>query len=384
MTVVAAALLATLSQAPAMEAVPPPAPVEPSLVAAPQPPAPVVTPSVPAWLERMEVSGFARVGVFYTLPFGNEDLVGGRGGFRMADFRLNHAFRISEKLSTYASVEFAAPRVTAEDPLAGYRAVELRDGYVDYRAHPALGFRAGQFRPPYYAEMLLSDGAIPFTGRSVIASGLAPPEGYGPREGLAPERQVGVQASSERLALGESLGAKYAVGVFNGNGQNALFNDNNALATYGRVELDWTQRVTLGLNASQNTRALGTRPNRVYGAELGYGADVAVAAGGFQALVGFLGKDVLYTDSLPADRAWGLLAQARYVHEGTGLEGALRGAVMEPSTGQQADQVTEVTAMVGYRLAKGTRLLAQYRLHAEEKATTVANDSVDAMLHVTW
>jgi len=332
----------------------------------------------------MEMSGFARVGVFYTLPLGNEDLIGGRGGFRMADLRLNHAFRISEKLSTYVSVEFAAPRVTSEDPLAGYRAVELRDGYVDYRAHRAIGFRAGQFRPPYYAEMLLSDAAVPFTGRSVIASGLAPPEGYGPREGLAPERQVGVQASSVRLGVGESFGARYAVGVFNGNGQNAVFNDNNALATYGRVELDWTQRVTLGVNAYQNTRALGTRPNRVYGTESGYGADVAVVAGGFQALAGILGKDVSYSAGLPADRAWGVLAQARYVHEETGLEGAVRGAVLEPSTGQQADQVTEVTAMAGYRLAKGTRLLVQYRLHAEEKATTVSNDSVDAMVHVTW
>ncbi|MBM4381188.1 MAG: hypothetical protein FJ086_18095 [Deltaproteobacteria bacterium] len=384
MTAVAAALLATLSQVPA-EPVSPPAPAAPTLAAAaPQPPAPMVASTAPAWLERMEISGFARVGVFYTLPLGDEDLLGGRGGFRLADFRLNHAFRINEKLSTSASVEFAAPRVTAEDPLAGYRAVELRDGYVDYRAHRAIGLRVGQFRPPYYAEMLLSDGSIPFTGRSVIASGLAPPEGYGPREGLAPERQVGLQASSERLAFGESFGARYAVGVFNGNGQNALFNDNNALATFGRVELDWTQRVTLGINGYQNTRALGTRPNRIYGSELGYGADVAVSAGGLQALVGFLGRDVTYSDALPADRAWGVLAQARYVHEATGLEGAVRGAVLEPSSGQQADQVTEVTAMAGYRLAKGTRLLVQYRLHAEEKATTVANDSVDAMLHVTW
>jgi hypothetical protein len=29
-------------------------------------------------------------------------------------------------------------------------------------------------------------------------------------------------------------------------------------------------------------------------------------------------------------------------------------------------------------------VLVQYRLHAEEQATTLANDSVDAMLHVTW
>jgi hypothetical protein len=380
MTPVVAALLATLSQ---VQETPPAVEAEaqklPALVA----PAPVsLPPSLPAWLDRMEITGFARVGVFYTLPLGGEDLIGGRGGFRLADFRLNHAFRLTSELGTYVSVEFAAPRVTAEDPLAGYRAVELRDGYVDYRPHRAFGLRAGQFRPPYYAEMLLSDGSIPFTGRSVIASGIAPPEGYGPREGLAPERQVGLQASSERL--GETFGVRYAVGVFNGNGQNAVFNDNNALATFGRFEVDWSRRVTLGVNGYQNTRSVGTRPNRIYGSELGYGADVAVNAGGLQALVGFLGRDTSYSGGLPADRAWGVLAQARYVHDATGLEGAVRAAVLEPSSAQVADQVTEVTAMAGYRFAPGARLLVQYRLHAEEPATTIANDSVDAMLHVTW
>ena len=380
MTPVVAALLATLAQVPDAPA---PVAVDVQKLPALAAPAPVATaPSLPGWLERMEVTGFARVGVFYTLPLGGEDLVGGRGGFRMADLRLNHAFRINPQLSTYVSVEFAAPRVAAEDPLSGYRAVELRDGYVDYRPHRAIGFRAGQFRQPYYAEMLLSDGSIPFTNRSVIATGIAPPEGYGPREGLAPERQVGVQASSERL--GDTFGVKYAVGVFNGNGQNAVFNDNNALATFGRVELDWSQRVTLGVNGYQNTRSVGTRPNRIYGSELGYGADVAVNAGGLQALLGFLGRDTSYTGGLPPDRAWGVLAQARYLHDASGLEGAVRGAVFEPSTGQVADQVTEITAMAGYRFAPGARLLVQYRVHAEEQATTVANDSVDAMLHVTW
>jgi hypothetical protein len=233
--------------------------------------------------------------------------------------------------------------------------------------------------------MLLSDGAIPFVNRSVLAGGLAPPEAYGPRNALAPDRQIGVQLFSRRLGS-DALGIKYAVGVFNGNGQNALFNDNNMVQPVARVEIDVFRQVTLGLNGYYNQRAEGVRPNRLYVDQLAYGADLEARAGGFGVLVAFLGKSSSFNyPGLQPESALGGLAQLRYLHEGTGLEAAVRGAYYEPSTAQVDDQVVEVAAMVGWRPAGlPFRVLVQYTHRSEEQRVSYPNDSVDAMIHAVW
>jgi hypothetical protein len=336
------------------------------------------------WWQRLKIGGFARVGVFYSFPFREEQLVGGNGGFRLADFRLNFDFRPVEKLTVYASVEFAAPLVDPLDPLTGRRIVDVRDAFLEYEICRGLLIKAGQFRPGYYAEMLLSDGSIPFVTRSVLASGIAPPEGFGPRTQLAPERQVGLQASSKRL--GETFGIRYAVGVFNGNGQNQLFNDNNGVMPVGRVEFDWDQTITLGLNASYNVLTTGVRPNRLSTNNFDYGADLEAHKWGFQVLGAFLGRSSTYSfQGLPPDSAMGALGQLRYFNEDTGLEGAARLAWYEPSRVQPDDTVTEIAAMVGWRPFKlPFRVLAQYTHRAEERLVSYPNDSVDLMLHAIW
>lgn len=337
------------------------------------------------WWQRVTLTGFARVGVFYNFPFADDQLVGSNGGFRVADFRLNLEFKPVEKFTAYTSVEFAAPLVDPNDPLVGRRIVDLRDAYVQYDVADFFQVRAGQFRPPYYAEMLMSDGAVPFVSRSVLAGGLTPPEAYGPRNGLAPDRQIGVQFASARLG-NDTLGFKYALGVFNGNGQNQLFNDNNTVQPVARVELDFKKTVTLGLNGYYNQRAEGVRPNRLYVNQLAYGADLEAKAGGFSGMVAFLGKSLSYNyPGLQPDLALGGLAQVRYLHEGTGLEAAVRGAYFEPSMAQVDDQVIEVAAMVGWRpMGLPFRVLLQYTHREEERRVSYPNDSVDAMLHARW
>ncbi|MDX2013861.1 MAG: hypothetical protein SFW67_26935 [Myxococcaceae bacterium] len=336
------------------------------------------------WWQRLKIGGFARVGVFYSFPFREEQLVGGNGGFRLADFRLNFDFRPVEKLTVYASVEFAAPLVDPLDPLNGRRIVDVRDAFVEYEICRGFLVKAGQFRPGYYAEMLLSDGSIPFVSRSVLASGIAPPEGFGPRQGLAPERQVGLQFSSKRL--GDTFGFRYAVGVFNGNGQNVLFNDNNMVNPVGRVEVDWDQTITLGLNAGYNVLTTGVRPNRLTTNNFDYGADVEAHKWGFQVLGAFLGRSSTYSfQGLQPDSSMGALGQLRYFHEDTGLEGAARLAWYEPSRVQPDDTVIEVAAMAGWRPFKlPFRVLAQYTHRSEERLISYPNDSVDLMLHAIW
>ena len=342
------------------------------------------------WYQRVSIGGFARVQLGYTFPFRDEALVGGNGGFRVADFRLNLDFRPIDRLTIFTSVELSAPLVVPEDPLTGRRIVELRDAYVQYDVCSGLLVRAGQFRPSYDAEMLMGDGALPFTNRSVLATGLAPPEGYGPRQALAPDRQIGVQLGSKRLGS-DTLGVKYAVGLFNGAGQNVLFNDNNGLMPVARVEVDLMKRVTLGLNASYNVRSEGVRPNRLYTSSVNYGVDVEARMPFKQdhelsVMAVLLGRSTTFSfGDLPGESALGGMVQVRYFHEPTGLEAALRNAYYEPSSQQVSDEVNELTAMVGWRpFHLPFRVLAQYTNRSEASGVGYANDSVDLMLHAVW
>src|SRR4051794_23836078 len=61
------------------------------------------------WYERFTPFGYAKLGLFYTVPFQNEQLVGSNGGFRMANVRLGVQFDPLENFSVVVSLEAAAP-----------------------------------------------------------------------------------------------------------------------------------------------------------------------------------------------------------------------------------------------------------------------------------
>lgn len=340
--------------------------------------------STKAWYERVTIGGFARIGAYFTFPFRDQALVGGNGGFRMAAMRLNLDFHPIENFVVFASVELAAPIVDPNDPTVGKRVIDLRDAYLQYHFHNAFNVRVGQMRPGYYAEMLMSDGAVPFVDRSILANGIAPPEGY-PRTYLAPDRQLGINIYSDRLGS-EWVGFKYAVGVFNGNGQNQLFNDNNSVEPVARLELDIKQIVTLGVNGYYNKRTDGSRPNQLSTDQLAFGADLSANYKGFSALAAFLGKRSMYSYAgLQPDMALGAMGQLRYFHEDTGLEAAVRYAWYEPSQVQTDDQLQEIAAMIGWRPFKlPFRVVLQYTHREEEKLASYPNDNVDMMIHAVW
>ncbi len=336
------------------------------------------------WLETAKLTGFSRVGVGYTFPLRDESLVGGNGGFRLADFRLELDFSPVERLDVSTSVELSYQQPDRTDPLAGRRSINLMDAFLEYHVGPVLSIRAGQFRPGYFAEMLVNDGSLPFLSRSVLAVGLTAPQGYF-LPALAPDRQVGLQLASERIG-GETVTFRYLVGVFNGNGPNALFNDNNAVAPFARVEVELMKKVIVGLNGSYNVIAQGDRPNRLYTNQTGYGADVMAKFGSVDVLAGFLGRSSTFSYAgLTAESAYGALGQVRWRSEGTGFEAAVRGAWYEPSTAQVDDAIVELCAMVGYRVPKTPfRVFVQYTDRQEEARAAYPNDSVDVMLHATW
>ena len=175
------------------------------------------------------------------------------------------------------------------------------------------------------------------------------------------------------------------MGVFNGNGANALFNDNNAVAPFARVEADWAHKVTLGLNGSYNTLAQGTRPNRLYTTQVGYGADLTAHVWKLDVLLGYLGRNNTYSFAgLPADSTSGFMGQVRYFSDKTGLEAAARLASIDPRRAQKQDAVTEGALMFGWRpFHQPFRVLARVA-GSGKAAPSYPNDSVDVMLHATW
>lgn len=337
------------------------------------------------WWRNFKPFGYAKLGVFYTLPTRDEQIPGGNGGFRMVSLRLGTIFKPVEELEVVASIEASAPQVRPEDPTSGSRIVQLRDAYGEYQVCSGLLIRAGQFKAPFWAESLLNDAQLPFATRSVISDGYTTPEFAGQREGLGLERQVGVQLSSRRLG-NDTLGFKYAVAVVNGNGANQLLNDNNSVAPVGRVEVELFKHVTVGVNGFYNPKSEGVRPNRLLSNQIGYGADLVAHAAGFTVLAGYLGRSTSYpSTALNPDSSMGILGQLHYFHAGTGLAGGVRVAVFDPSAADPNDNVIEMTAVLSWQLkAAPVRLLVQFTHREEAPGVSVANDGLDAMLQATW
>ncbi len=335
---------------------------------------------------KVTLLGYAKVGYFWVTPGGDDALIGARSGFRVLNLRAGVRIAPTDTLEVVASVDGAMPQRRDNDPLEGQRIVELRDAYVRWYALKFLEVRAGQFKAPYNAETLLGDGDLPFIRRSIISDGILPPEGY-TRDGLSLDRQIGVEVGSDRLGSG-SVGLRYAVALVNGNGPNTLNNDNNSVTPVGRVVVELFDKVSVGLNGYLDLHTGGERPNRITEQRLGLGADVGVSLAGFNCLATLLTRSTRTVNGpaeLPPESALGAMASVRYLYKPLGLEGGVRVAYFEPSNVQADDRLTELTAMVGWRPSSvPARLLLQYTARLEEPAASVANDSVDVMVQVTF
>ncbi len=353
-------------------------------VGAPEVPAPIVDANAP-WYTRFTPYGYLKVGGFYNFPLTDEQVVGSNGGFRVASLRLGTTFRPIADLTVVASIEAAAPSVYPNPTPDGTRVVQMRDAYAEYRLGAAFLVRAGQFKAPVWAESLLDEHMLPFIDLSPIAVGYGAPDYNASREGLALDRQVGLQISSEWLG-GKAAALRYAVAVVNGNLLDQWLNDNNAVAPVGRLEAQFFEHLTVGVNGFYNVRTDGSRPYRLTSNQLGYGADISAHALGFSVLLGYLGRSISYQGkTLPDDSSSGILAQLHYAHEGTGLEGAVRLTLYDPYNSDPTDDITELSAMLGWKMRRAPlRLMLQYTHRSEAQRVSVPNDGLDALLQITW
>ncbi len=100
----------------------------------------------------------------------------------------------------------------------GYSA-QLTDVFVNWNRYDFANVKIGQFKTPFGYEQLLPDTKILTVERSL------------PNDMLTLSRQIGLGVSGD--FLDDRLG--YSVGMFNGNGVNNGFNDNNEFQYVGRV-----------------------------------------------------------------------------------------------------------------------------------------------------
>lgn len=101
----------------------------------------------------------------------------------------------------------------------GYSA-QLTDVFVNWNRYDFANVKLGQFKTPYGYEQLLPDTKILTVERSL------------PNDMLTLSRQIGAAVSGD--FLDSRLG--YSAGLFNGNGVNNGFNDNNEFQYVGRIQ----------------------------------------------------------------------------------------------------------------------------------------------------
>jgi len=140
-------------------------------------------------------------------------------------------------------------RVAVEYEVAGTGAtaatVSLRDAFVRWSLAP-WSVTAGQFKTPFSREYITSITTIETAERSGVVNA------------LAPKRDIGVMGEVAR-----GTDASLAVGVFNGEGQNAAANRDSTLLVVSRLTL----RPISQLGVSGDLAAYGPDSTR-YGGEL--------------------------------------------------------------------------------------------------------------------
>ena len=130
--------------------------------------------------------------------------------------RLNVGGRFVQDFTFRTELEVAG----SVNDTSGFRA-QLTDAYINWGRFDFANVRVGQFKTPFGFEQLYLDSRLYIIERSLV------------NDRLTLSRQIGIQVGGaffdERL--------NYAVGLFNGNGTNLNFNDNDRFLHVGRVSV---------------------------------------------------------------------------------------------------------------------------------------------------
>jgi phosphate-selective porin OprO/OprP len=213
--------------------------------------------------------------------------------------RVNVAGRFVQEFNFRTELELSGSLTDA----TGLRA-QLTDAYINWNRFDSANVRVGQFKTPFGFEQLYADPRLYTIERSLA------------NDRLTLSRQIGIQVGGD--AYYERF--NYSIGIFNGNGTNLNFNDNDRFLTAGRVSvvplsgrfLDQPSRWSVGVNAFRtrdsnvtlpaefgidSTPATPAKDNIFVGRRSGFGADSQVELGRVE-----LWGEVLHGTFEPDDR----------------------------------------------------------------------------------
>ncbi len=193
---------------------------------------------------------------------------------RRARSQINGTF-LTHDLKYEIDMEMRTPNNTDN---IGFR---LQDFFVEYRFNNAFRLMAGQYKVPYSYQFILSGTQQQFNERSLA------------NEVFSPGRDVGIMA----LGRTDAQDIHYSVGLFNGEGQNRL-DQNQSLAALAHIR--WTP---LGRFPTEESELEGVDTPRVLFTGQSY---LDQAAGG---------PDTLLNMSAYAGFKWrGLALHGQYFH----------------------------------------------------------------------
>jgi hypothetical protein len=263
-----------LAQEPTNDAVAPASRSESDEVSAQPEQQPAAADPQPAPLFGFQLSGFTRIAFEKVQDDEQYDFIGRNDGFALQNARLHvDGAHRDGWLRFRTGVEGTSePRVPVNTP-EGELNVRIRDAFIRLEYRPWLGVQAGQMLAPFAAEDLRSRRDLLFSRAAVGQAGV--PVGRGLQEvSLSTRRQIGVMLSSREPAMAGPLRVNYAIMAANGNGENQLLNDNQALALFARLELGWLEYVRVGGAVLRNERTAGVRPDQFSETDLGWTVDL--------------------------------------------------------------------------------------------------------------
>ena len=255
----------------------------------------------------------------------------------------------------------------------------LTDAYVNWNKLTYANIKAGQFKTPFGYEQLAKDPSL-YTIERTLAN-----------DRLTLSRQVGLQINGDFFEKRLS----YASGIFNGNGANNNFNDDDNFLWVERVSaVPWLGKFlgqdsswTVGGNiyASNDTGASGLNDfgltgNSLNGRRFGTGADTQFHAGRFDLWLEYLRGDYTPLNDVPSSQldAQGGYVQAAYFLIPKKLQPVLKYDFFDPDSGLDNTNVNTLTTGLNYYI-KGDDLKLQFN-YLFSDPTGQPNDTQDKFL----
>lgn len=190
--------------------------------------------------------GNHRLGFLLQIQYVHDDSTGLTGQFKGRRGEMGLSGTIIPKMLTYNLV---IDPVSLSSKITKDAYINIPLSVLPYFDFKNVEFRIGQFKFPQSFEGRWSSGDLDFGERATVS------------KTFGDKRDFGFQLSGSNLPLG-ALKAEYAVGLFNGTGQNIEDNNDNKDFA-GRVGFRW-DRLWLGVNGYSGKEKTGDRTRMGY------------------------------------------------------------------------------------------------------------------------